>query len=111
MRTSKKFIAAVAARGLVRAACGDDDEDSISTDVPAAGDTSAESVSTEAPSTEAPSTEAPATEAPRPGAPSTEGPAALDLDTNGDGTVVFGIAAAGPRDDGGYYQALVDKAI
>ena len=38
-------------------------------------------------------------------------PAPLDLDTNGDGTVVFGIAAAGPRDDGGYYQALVDKAI
>ena len=52
------------------------------------------------------STEAPSTEA-----PSTEAPAALDLDTNGDGTVVFGIAAAGPRDDGGYYQALVDEAI
>ncbi|HEX4981140.1 MAG TPA: BMP family ABC transporter substrate-binding protein [Ilumatobacteraceae bacterium] len=86
MRTTKLWVAAVAALSLLAAACGDDDE---------------ESASTEAPSTEAPSTEAPSTEAPAP----------LDLDTNGDGTVVFGIAAAGPRDDGGYYQALVDKAI
>ena len=111
MRTSKKFIAAVAALSLVMAACGDDDEDSNSTDVPAAGDTSAEPASTEAPSTEAPSTEAPSTEAPSTEPPSTEAPAAMDLDTNGDGTVVFGIAAAGPRDDGGYYQALVDESI
>ncbi|HTH06534.1 MAG TPA: BMP family ABC transporter substrate-binding protein [Ilumatobacteraceae bacterium] len=41
----------------------------------------------------------------------TEAPAPLEMDTNGDGKVVFGIAAAGPADDGGYYQALVDKAI
>ncbi len=33
------------------------------------------------------------------------------LDTNGDGKVVLGVAAAGPRDDGAYYQALVDAAI
>jgi basic membrane protein A len=32
----------------------------------------------------------------------------VDLDTNGDGVVVFGIATPGPRDDGGYYQAMVD---
>jgi basic membrane protein A len=32
----------------------------------------------------------------------------VNLDTNGDGTVVFGIATPGPRDDGGYYQAMVD---
>lgn len=31
-----------------------------------------------------------------------------DLDTNGDGEVVFGVATPGPRDDGAYYQALVD---
>ena len=35
---------------------------------------------------------------------------ASDLDTNGDGKVVFGIAAAGPADDGAYYQAVVDAA-
>jgi basic membrane protein A and related proteins len=34
--------------------------------------------------------------------------AAVDLDTNGDGTVLFGVATPGPRDDGAYYQALVD---
>jgi basic membrane protein A len=32
------------------------------------------------------------------------------LDTNGDGQVLIGIAAAGPVDDGGYYQAVVDAA-
>lgn len=31
----------------------------------------------------------------------------VDLDTNGDGVVRFGVATPGPRDDGGYYQALV----
>ena len=30
------------------------------------------------------------------------------LDMNGDGDVVFGVATAGPRDDGAYYQALVE---
>ena len=31
-----------------------------------------------------------------------------ELDTNGDGDVLFGVATAGPRDDGAYYQALVE---
>jgi basic membrane protein A len=31
-----------------------------------------------------------------------------NLDTNGDGSVVIGVATPGPRDDGAYYQALVD---
>ena len=30
------------------------------------------------------------------------------LDMNSDGDVVFGVATAGPRDDGAYYQALVE---
>ena len=29
---------------------------------------------------------------------------------NGDGTVTIGVAAAGPRDDNGYYQSLVNFA-
>jgi basic membrane protein A and related proteins len=37
--------------------------------------------------------------------------AAVDLDTNGDGVVVFGVATPGPRDDGAYYQAAVDGVI
>jgi basic membrane protein A len=32
----------------------------------------------------------------------------VDLDANGDGDVVIGVATPGPRDDGGYYQAMVD---
>ena len=36
--------------------------------------------------------------------------ATIDLDANGDGKVILGVAAAGPRDDGAYYQALVDAA-
>ncbi|MCP4087184.1 MAG: hypothetical protein GY745_19385 [Actinomycetia bacterium] len=32
------------------------------------------------------------------------------FDADGDGTVTIGVAAAGPRDDNGYYQSLVDFA-
>jgi basic membrane protein A len=114
MRTTKKFVAAVAALSLVAAACGDDDEESTSTEPATSEPASTEPASTEpvpTEPTEPTSTEALTTEPASTEPPSTEAPAALDLDTNGDGTVVFGIAAAGPRDDGGYYQALVDKAI
>ncbi len=37
--------------------------------------------------------------------------ATVDMDANGDGRVLLGVAAAGPRDDGAYYQALVDAAF
>ncbi len=84
MRTTKLFVAAIAALGLIAAACGDDKK----------------SETTSAPTTEAPTTDAPTTDAPEPNA----------LDFNGDGEVVFGIAAAGPADDGAYYQAVVDAA-
>ncbi len=41
----------------------------------------------------------------------TELQALLDtFDANGDSTLTIGVAAAGPRDDEGYYQALVDFA-
>ena len=56
--------------------------------------------------TEAPATEPAATEAPT----SEASEVATQLDLNGDGEVVFGIAAAGPADDGAYYQAVVDAA-
>jgi basic membrane protein A and related proteins len=104
MRSSKLFIAALAALSLVAAACGSD-EDSTTTEAP-----SSEAPATDAPSTEAPSTEAPSTEAPSTEAPSTEAPDTSALDFNGDGKVVFGIAAAGPADDGAYYQSVVDAA-
>ena len=34
-----------------------------------------------------------------------------EFDANGDGTITIGVAAAGPADDGAYYQAVVDAAI
>lgn len=90
MRTSKLFVAAIAALGLVAASCGDDEKTADTTAAPA----------TDAPTTDAPTTDAPTTDAPEVDA----------LDLNGDGQVVFGIAAAGPADDGAYYQAVVDAA-
>jgi basic membrane protein A len=98
-RTTRRLTAVLVPLALVVVACGDDgDEGTSTTAAPAA---------TDAPSTEAPSTDAPSTDAPSTDAPSTDGP---DLDTNGDGEVRVGIAAAGPRDDGAYYQAVVDAA-
>ncbi len=47
-------------------------------------------------------------------APAIEAPEAADFsafDSNGDGSITIGVAAAGPADDGAYYQAVVDAAI
>ena len=113
----RHLLAGAAVLALFVAACGDDDDD-------AAGDSAtAEATATEAPATTAAetvpveATEAPATTAAGTEAPATEAPAttaapveASDVDTNGDGKVVFGIAAAGPADDGAYYQSVVDAA-
>lgn len=85
-------IAALAALSLVAAACGNDDSSSDTTAAPA---TTAAPETTAAPDTAAPDTAAPAE------------PSSLDF--NGDGVVRFGVAIPGPRDDGAYYQALVDK--
>ena len=114
----RHLLAGAAVLTLVAAACGDDDDDdatSATTQAPAAATTAAP---TEAPATTAAATEAPATtasagtEAPTTEAPATTAPAvmAAEIDTNGDGKVVFGIAAAGPADDGAYYQSVVDAA-
>ena len=109
MRSSKLFIAALAAMSLVAAACGSDGE-STTTEAPSSEAPATDAPSTDAPSTDAPSTDAPTTDAPTTDAPTTDAPDALALDFNGDGKVVFGIAAAGPADDGAYYQSVVDAA-
>ncbi|MEO7398279.1 MAG: BMP family ABC transporter substrate-binding protein, partial [Ilumatobacteraceae bacterium] len=112
MKTSKLAVAALAVFSLFAAACGSDDDSGADTTLAVATSpqpTDAPPETTVPAETTAPTdaTTAPteATTAP------TEAAQPLDLDTNGDGVVQFGIAAAGPRDDGGYYQALVDKAI
>ncbi len=105
MRKTHIALAAFAALSLVAASCGDDDTDGASTATTAAPvvtDAAPETTAEAAPETTA-AEEVPAT---------TEAAAVpLDLDTNGDGKVLFGVAAAGPRDDGAYYQALVDQTI
>jgi basic membrane lipoprotein Med (substrate-binding protein (PBP1-ABC) superfamily) len=103
-KTIIKMLAMPMAFGLFAAACGSDDDGSSSDDTTAVTEAATD---TEAPAeTEAPSdTDAPA---------DTE---ALEVDTliaqfdtTGDGTVTIAVAAAGPRDDNGYYQSLVNFA-
>jgi basic membrane protein A len=79
-RRVRRILVALAAFAVLAAACGDDD------------DTATDATTTTG---------------------ATETTAAIDtsaLDANGDGEVRIGIAAAGPRDDGAYYQAVVDAA-
>ena len=88
-----KLLAVLLALTMVAAACGDDDE--ATTDVPA--DEPADEPVDEP-------VDEPADE-----------PVEVDalvaaFDSNGDGTVTIGVAAAGPRDDNGYYQSLVNFA-
>ena len=112
MKISRFAIALLTATCLVAfvaAACGDDDDET--SDPPAT--TAAPPATTEAaPAT----TAAPPPTAAEPAAPTTTAAPAttlppLDcssLDANGDNEVRIGVATAGPRDDGAYYQALVD---
>ena len=97
MKRLTTTIAALAALSLLATACGDDDDGGAAATTAAAATTTAgESTDTEA---TIPSTDA-----------TTEGSAAgiATLDTNGDGKVIIGVATPGPRNDGAYYQALVD---
>jgi basic membrane protein A len=113
----RHLMVGAAVLALFVAACGDDDDDAApatqapATEAPAT--TAAEAPGTEAPATtaaEAPGTEAPATTAAEAPATTAVALTAADIDTNGDGKVVFGIAAAGPANDGAYYQSVVDAA-
>ena len=95
-----RLLAVLFALALVAAACGDDDgDDTASTD---------ETSETAAETTEATTEETTAETEP---AEEPETNAIVEaFDANGDGTVTIGVAAAGPRDDNGYYQSLVDFA-
>jgi basic membrane lipoprotein Med (substrate-binding protein (PBP1-ABC) superfamily) len=122
---SKKLSTLLVVSGLVLAACGGDDDapaaeptadetDESTADVPEeTSDDMSDEVSAEpsAEPTEEPSaepTEEPSDEVSEE-APETDEIVAA-FDANGDGTVTIGVAAAGPRDDNGYYQSLVDFA-
>jgi len=81
-------LAAIAALAVILPACGSDDDVTTATTT----------------------AEAPATTAATEETTADTGGEAVGLDANGDGEVRIGIAAAGPRDDGAYYQAVVDAA-
>lgn len=116
-RRTRRLTALLVPLALVAAACGDDDD--------TADDTAAESTeestgeeSTGEESTAESTGEEPTAEEPT-GEESTgedtgDAPSTDDLvaafDANDDGTITIGVAAAGPRDDNGYYQSLVDFA-
>lgn len=102
-----RAVGALAALTLIASACGSDDEPeaepaTTEAEAPAEEETS----DTEAPAEE--EAEAPAEEETE--APAEGGDVIAEFDANGDGEVRIGIAAAGPRDDGAYYQAVVDAA-
>lgn len=117
-RTSRRLTALLVPLALVAAACGGDDDDAPAAE-PAAeepADAPADEP-TEEPADEP--MEEPADEPmEEPADEPMEEPAdepetdaiVATFDANGDGTVTIGVAAAGPRDDNGYYQSLVDFA-
>jgi basic membrane protein A len=108
-RTIIWFAAVMAVFGLLASSCGDDDD---ADDGAAAVTEAAPAAEDEAP-TAAEEEEAPMAEEEE--APMAEEeapvPEADPLDINGDGEVTIGVATAGPRDDGAYYQELVNLAI
>lgn len=91
MKKLTSIAAGIVALTLVAAACGSDDSSSDTT--AASADTTAASTDTTAAATDT---------------TAAAGGEAVDLDTNGDGKLQIGIATPGPRNDGAYYQALVD---
>jgi basic membrane protein A and related proteins len=107
MKRLTTTIAALAALSLIAAACGgDDDDDAATATTAAAAATTAAPAATEAPGTTSAGTAATTGETDATTSGSTA--EAMDLDTNGDGKVIIGVATPGPRNDGAYYQALVD---
>ena len=87
-KNMRRALALTAVLAVVMVSCGDDD----------AATTTAATTTTAAVTTTG-------------GETTTTAPEAEYADFNGDGQVLIGVATDGPRDDGAYYQALVDKVI
>jgi basic membrane protein A len=84
-RPTRAMAGVLLAASLFAAACGDDGGSSAATTT-AAGSSTTAAV----------------------GASTTTASTGINLDTNGDGKIVLAVATPGPRNDGGYYQSLVD---
>jgi basic membrane protein A len=96
----RTLIVLAAAFALVVAACGDDDDTGDTTTTAAETTTTAAAETTTTAAGETTTTAA---------ATTTAAPDFGVADFNGDGVVVIGVATDGPRDDGAYYQALVEQ--
>jgi len=100
---------------LVAAACGDDDDSSStaaddSDDTADEGDDADDGDDADEPDEADDGDDADEPdEVDEPDEPDVD-PLVAQFDANGDGEIRIGIAAAGPRDDGAYYQAVVDAA-
>ena len=106
LRLLMVLAALLSVLALVAAGCGNDDDD----DGGAAVEAPAPEPMDDEPMDEEPMDDEPEPEPTEPPMV-TELQALLDtFDANGDGTLTIGVAAAGPRDDQGYYQSLVDFA-
>ena len=108
-------VAAFVAMTFVAAACGSDKStSSASTAAPAASTaettaaSTAETTAASTAETTAASTAETTAETTAASTADTGTTTPFDLDTNGDGKIVIGVATPGPRNDGAYYQALVD---
>ncbi len=100
----QKFLALLFALMMVAAACGSDDDSADEAEETET--TEAAEEATEEPAAEEEAMEEEAMEEPP---PMDEMVAAFDA--NGDGVITIGVAAAGPANDGAYYQAVIDAAI
>jgi basic membrane lipoprotein Med (substrate-binding protein (PBP1-ABC) superfamily) len=112
MRTRKHFVLlpVLAVFSVLAAGCGSSKTTATATSPPTGGGSTAPPGSTAAPTTGAPTTEAATTtSAPAPAPTCTaKAPDPKALDFSGDGKLVVAAATPGPRDDGAYYQALVE---
>lgn len=102
-KKTARWVVLTAALALAAAACGSDKKSTDASATTAAGTPATTAAATTAAAGTSATTAAAATTA-------AGGDITARLDANGDGKVVFGIAAAGPADDGAYYQAVVDAA-
>lgn len=102
----KSLLAILSVLALMAGACGSDDPVDVVED---AGDTTEAPDDTTAPDDTDPPEDTVAEDTTTTEAPEVDAIVAA-FDVNGDGTVTIGVAAAGPRDDNGYYQSLVNFA-
>ena len=104
----KWMMTVLLALSMIAAACGDDDDaDEAASDSASTVEEENEDSAAEEPAEQEEQEEA-VEEEPVVEAETDE--LVVAFDANGDGTITIGVAAAGPRDDNGYYQSLVNFA-